>query len=292
MIEFTHSLPWTRFSPEDRKKEMREFAESGERHLVLTSTLLGEGCRDSGYLMRFFSDMQEFGLDFLDSHAFWGTWSDPGMPLSEWREPMLLRHRMAFQFCRHFGVTTMAFHTGNTFNSIFGKTLTLDDYYLALVQSLEILLPEAEKCGVIIALENQWTPLNHSRILLRIMEHFRSPYLGLCYDSGHGNLMEKGMLFPGRTCVPPIWNDLGIPVEWEERILEKFVPWLVNCHLHDNDGINDEHALPGQGSLDWNRIRTVLKQAPRLQSIQNESSLGNLPIGEFCAAFRKGLSGL
>ena len=180
----------------------------------------------------------------------------------------------------------MVFHTGNTFNSAFGKELVLEDYYNALIRSLEILLPEAEKCGVIIALENQWTPLNHSRQLLRVMEHFRSPNLGLCYDSGHGNLTEKGAQFPGRTCVPPIWNDLGIPVEWEENLIEKFAPWMVNCHLHDNNGINDEHKLPGEGTVDWTRIKNVLRRSPRLACIQNECSAKGISISQLCGSFQ------
>lgn len=286
MIPLTYCYPWTKGTRDEQKQWMREFAESGVNHLVLTSSLFGEGCRDTGYLLTFYQDMQEFGLDFVDSHALWGPWSDPGMPIPEWKETLLLRHRMTFQFCRQFGVKTMAFHTGSTFNGIFGANLTLEDYYKALISSLEILLPEAEKCGMIIALENQWTPLNHSTILLKVMEYFNSPYLGLCYDSGHGNLMEKGSQFPGETVVPVIWDDLGTPVIWEENLLEKFAPWLVNCHMHDNRGIKDEHLHPGKGTIDWDRIRRVLKTASRLQSIQNESSLHESPIQEYCRIFQ------
>ena len=191
----THCLPWTQWSREDRTTRMRELAELGETHIVLTSKLLEAAAADSAYLITFAEEMKSFGLTFTDCHAFWGTWSDPGMPVPEWREVMLLRHRMAFRLCARYGITTMAFHTGNTFNSLFGKDLKLEDYYRSLTDSLDILLPEAEKCGVIIALENQWTPLNHTGVLLRVMEKYRSPYLGLCYDSGHGNLTEKGMQF-------------------------------------------------------------------------------------------------
>ena len=287
MIPLTHCFGWTKGSRDEQKNWMREFAENGAEHLVLTNGLLAEAAKDPAYLMEFAKDMKEFGLDFVDSHALWGTWSDPGIPVAEWREIMLLRHRMAFRFCQHYGVHTMTFHTGNTFNSIYGKDLTLDDYCNALIRSLEILLPEAEKCGVVIALENIWTPLNHSRQLLRVMEHFRSPNLGLCYDSGHANLMEKGPLFLDRTCVPGIWNDLGIPVEWEENLIEKMSPWLVNCHLHDNNGIIDEHKLPGQGTVDWQRIKSVLRKSPRLQCIQNECSAQGTSIEQRCRTYRE-----
>ena len=286
MVPLTFCYPWLKVDREKQKQIMFEFAENGVNHLVLTTGLLEAGIHDTGLLAAFFKDMQEYGLQFTDSHALWGYWSDPGMPVPEWKEVMLLRHRIAFQFCKRFGVKTMAFHTGTTNSSIYGKNLTLDDYYQALISSLEILLPEAERCDLIIALENQWTPLNHSSVLRKVIEHFNSPYLGLCYDSGHGNLSEKGQSLPGETIVPILWDDLGVPVQWEENLLEKFAPHLVNCHLHDNDGIMDSHQFPGTGTIDWDRIRNVLKTAPRLQSIQNESALGEASVSEYCRMFQ------
>ena len=121
------------------------------------------------------------------------------------------------------------------------------------------------------------------------MEHFRSNHLGLCYDSGHGNLTEKGASFPGRSCVPPIWDDLGIPVEWEENLIEKFTPYLVNCHLHENYGMEDQHRLPGDGNVDWTRILAVLRHSPRLQCIQNEA---HGSVGEMCRKFAELTEGM
>ena len=99
--------------------------------------------------------------------------------------------------------------------------------------------------------------------------------------------MEKGSQFPGQTVVPPIWNDLGAPVEWEESPPEKFSPWLVNCHLHDNNGIADQHLAPGQGTVDWERIKRILRDSPRLQCIQNESSPQGVTIAGFCRHFQE-----
>ena len=118
------------------------------------------------------------------------------------------------------------------------------------------------------------------------MEYFHSSNLGLCYDSGHGNLTEKGVQFPEESTVPLIWKELGDPVKWEESLPEKFAPWMVNCHLHDNNGLNDEHLYPGNGSVDWDRIRNILRNAPRLQSIQNESSLCGRSIADYCQVFQ------
>jgi sugar phosphate isomerase/epimerase len=287
MIPLTFCYPWLKINRDEQKQKMSEFANNGVKHLVLTTALIEAGIKDTAFLIDFYNDMQEYGLKFTDSHACWGNFSDPGLPLKEYKDIMLLRHIMSFKLCQKFGVKTIAFHTGNTNNSFFGKHLKFNDYYNELISSLEILLKEAQKCDVIIALENQWTPLNSSRVLLDVVNYFNSPYLGLCYDSGHGNLTEKGKLFPNETIVPILWDDLGVPVEWEENLIEKFVPHLVNCHLHDNNGILDTHQTAGTGTIDWNRIVKALKSAPKLQSIQNESALGNLTIKEYCQKFQQ-----
>lgn len=286
MIPLTFCYPWLKIERDERKQKMAEFADVGVKDLVLTTGLLEAGIKDTEFLTTFYQDMQEYGLQFTDSHACWGYYSDPGMPLTEYKDIMLLRHMMSFKLCQKFGVKTMAFHTGTTNNSIYRKNFTFNDYCKELVSSLEILLKEAEKCDVIIALENQWTPLNSSRVLLDIVKYFNSPYLWLCYDSGHGNLTEKGKFLPNETIVPILWDELGVPVEWEENLIEKFVPYLVNCHLHDNNGILDNHQIVGTGTIDWNRIKKALKSAPKLQSIQNESSWGNLSVTEYCQKFQ------
>ena len=49
------------------------------------------------------------------------------------------------------------------------------------------------------------------------------------------------------------------------------LPHVVNCHIHDNMGQVDEHVLPGKGNIDWVKISSLLKQAPRLKNIQSET---------------------
>ena len=117
MIPLTFCYPWLKVDREKQKQVMAEFAENGVQHLVLTTGLLEAGMHDTSLLAAFFKDMQEYGLQFTDSHAFWGYWSDPGMPLPEWREIMLLRHRMAFQFCKRFGSSSQVRHSSGSLRS-------------------------------------------------------------------------------------------------------------------------------------------------------------------------------
>ena len=62
----------------------------------------------------------------------------------------------------------------------------------------------------------------------------------------------------------------GKTPEWDDHILEKMLPHVVNCHLHDNHGILDDHIVPGLGNVDWDHVIPLLKTAPRLQVVTCE----------------------
>ena len=55
----THAYPWTNKESDAQKIAMRDFAEAGETHLVLTNRLLGAACEDPDYLIRFHRNMRE-----------------------------------------------------------------------------------------------------------------------------------------------------------------------------------------------------------------------------------------
>ena len=289
MIPVSYRYPWTLSSEPDRRAVLKDLADNGVRRLVLGSNIIEDLIIHPGQLFVYRKELAEYGLTLMDAHAPWGTWQDPGMPLEKYHEDIILREKMAIRICGELGITSLAFHTGNTFNSVFGKDLTLDDYYAMLIRSMEELLPTAEKAGVILCLENQWTPLNQSAYLLKAMEYFDSPNMGICYDSGHAHLCECGEADPAKSCVPYIWKDIGLPVVWETDMVSKFQPWVVNCHFHDNHGFNDEHNLPGNGTIDWEHVVGVLAKAPRLQCIQSEVKIpeSGLPVAQMRDVFRK-----
>jgi len=92
------------------------------------------------------------------------------------------------------------------------------------------LIRRAETLGVSIAIENQCEP-NKTERGMEILELFDSPNIGMCYDSGHGNV-EKS-------------RGLGM------EMLTRFGHRLKALHLHDNDGSGDQHRLPFEGTVDW-----------------------------------------
>lgn len=84
----------------------------------------------------------------------------------------------------------------------------------------------AERCGVVLALEN----LRHAAHLHAALSALTGPFTRFCYDSGHHFGWGKG-----------------------EPYLERYGSRLAALHLHDNDGTRDQHLLPFDGAVDWAR---------------------------------------
>ena len=91
----------------------------------------------------------------------------------------------------------------------------------------------AERYGVYLALENSVFP----EYLQFIFDNIKSEYIGFCFDSGHEHAFAK---------------DFGY--------LDKFGDRLMALHLHDNDGIHDQHLVPFYGSIDWDAKVKQLKK--------------------------------
>jgi sugar phosphate isomerase/epimerase len=104
------------------------------------------------------------------------------------------------------------------------------------LQLIRDLVHQAEDSGVTIALENldDFT----YEYLDFVFSNIQSPNLAFCYDSSHdftaGELRGTAL---GR------WGHL-----------------LAATHLSDNYGINDDHLLPGTGTIDWHAVE---KNFPR-----------------------------
>lgn len=121
----------------------------------------------------------------------------------------------------------------------------------------------AEKHGVYLALENSVYPV-YVRYLL---DNIDSRHVGFCYDSGHENAFSPG-----------------------ENYLDSYAHRLLAMHLHDNDGIQDLHSLPFEGTVDWRNTVRALSRAPLFSRMLTlECGIGNRSLEEgFAAALEAG----
>ena len=245
---------------------MHEFAVNGAKHLVLTDTLISMILQRLELAGRLQKEMAAEGLSFVDSHAPFGPSRDLNCPVKSQRREMILRHKAVLEIVAAMGVDTITIHVGNNTSPEY----PFQTHVANIEEALAELLPDAERLGLTICIENIWFQCSMPEVLLGIKEKFPTDALGFCYDSGHANLMDRGRDYEnGYIC--QVWKALGIePPPWEDRALEKMLPNVVNCHLHDNDGSGDQHRLPGHGNIDWPHIIGLLNRAPRLKNIQSE----------------------
>jgi sugar phosphate isomerase/epimerase len=103
-------------------------------------------------------------------------------------------------------------------------------YWQRVFSSLDDLQPVAARHGVRIAIENG----NFDEIG-KVFARCGAEFVGLCYDSGHGNVAGDGL----------------------DR-LDAVKDRLISIHLHDNDGKSDQHKLPFTGTTDWDRLAGII----------------------------------
>lgn len=120
------------------------------------------------------------------------------------------------------------------------------------------ILPVAQNHGVRLAIENLDTrPCR--RIFDYLFKTFSQDDLGFCFDSGHANM------------------------NGENDILERYLDRLRITHLHDNHGKEDEHLLPGVGTIAWKAVISSLKKLPDLESVNIEAFWpGEIPKDKWC----------
>jgi sugar phosphate isomerase/epimerase len=143
-----------------------------------------------------------------------------------------------------------------------------------LYTSLDTVLPKAESNGIALALENM-LPMgvgDTSTSIREVIDDFNSPFLGVCFDTGHAHLNEEGVM-----------NAFAV-------LRDK----IIAFHLQDNDGIADKHLQPPYGTIDWETFipeyRSLEFEKPAAVETRpwNNDPLSYL-MHEINALFREGL---
>lgn len=119
---------------------------------------------------------------------------------------------------------------------------------IPLRKSLDALHLFARQRNVRIALENG-APFE---VIETILSEYGPDFVGLCYDSGHGNLIPDGL----------------------DR-LESLKSRLIAIHLHDNDGSGDQHNIPFSGTIDWSRLSRIIAASTYKKHVNLETMMIN-----------------
>jgi sugar phosphate isomerase/epimerase len=207
-----------------------ELKEAGFTHMNLTSSLTSSLlCAPRIQTRKLKELLQLHGLEVDWVHA-------PFMV------PALYHHREEVRACavgalcsalsiaRELDARCMVVHPTNEFYP--GDT-SPPQCHEQLYRSLTTLVECSQHLGIQLTLENM-IEVEVSEMTIALIESIEG--LGWCFDVGHAHLN-------GTTDV----------------LLERCGHKLQALHLHDNNGIDDEHLVPGQGTIEWNGLMQKIK---------------------------------
>lgn len=143
-------------------------------------------------------------------------------------------------------------------------------------QSVSELVKVSQETGVRIALENlsgvkmKCRPLETMQELRAFIASFPSKYVGLCLDVGHSLISGFDPAEQARVASERLWA----------------------LHLHDVDGVEDSHWVPGRGVIDWESLARALSDIGfqgdwTLEVLVTHTEAGADKIGTECAALRQ-----
>jgi len=127
--------------------------------------------------------------------------------------------------CVEFAIPTMVLHLSNSGSPLPSETG---------LSRVKRIVEKAERCGVNVAFENLW----HLELLEYVLDNINSERACFCYDSGHHNCRAR-----------------------DHDLLSKYGSRLMAIHLHDNDGLEDQHRLPFDGTIDWKATMRKIAQS-------------------------------
>lgn len=178
--------------------------------------------------------IEKEGVRIDSIHAPYDPTADLTQKEDVLRHSAVVEMRRCIAACKALGAGVAIVHLN------FFRPGGISDRLKKVRNSLEEILPCARENGVKIAAEN--LPDDNSLIILKYaLDMFEDEYLGLCFDSGHAALHVDAI-----------------------QLLGKYRDRIYAVHLHDNDGKDDLHQLPFEGS---NNLPNLAAQLNKGESI-------------------------
>ncbi len=191
--------------------------------------------------------LAEYGLEIADLHGSEGRekfWYSP-QEYARLAGVELVKNRI--DFCAHFGGDAVVMHA----YPLLEDRQTAELLWGQLRKTLDALQPYAVERGVKIAIENlvdfqsvhfenkSYAEIGDNWGLIKeLFELYPAEFLGLCYDSGHGNLGFDRM-------------------DGLENCLDR----LIVLHLNSNDGSVDQHHNLFVDGIDWERLAEMIARS-------------------------------
>ena len=224
----------------------RGLAADGISRLVLQEVCGAINLADPGAGPRLARVLRNTGLQAIACHGLEHAPYLLRQPEPDARRRMVAAHLDMMRRAADLGARTYVLHLGD-----YPAGLDPAAAWEPVARALDALAPVAETAGVALALENslrQTYLARHAGELADFVGTFGHPAVGVCFDVGHAHILD------------------GVAVA-----LDALRPHIVTMHLHDNDGRQDQHRIPGRGTLDWAAFVPGIASCPRLRHLETEA---------------------
>jgi L-ribulose-5-phosphate 3-epimerase len=157
--------------------------------------------------------------------------------------------RQEFADCKAYGGTTVL-----VVPAVVNRKVGYRDAYKRSQKCIRELIPDAEKHGIKIAIEEVWNKFLLSPLeFARYIDEFESPWVGAYFDVG--NVVE-----------------FGYPEEWIRELGKR----ILKVHIKEYKKERRFNYKLGEGEIDWAAVRTALSDAGYKGWVTAEVGFGNL----------------
>lgn len=186
-------------------------------------------------------DAENEGIYFWQSHGLW-CWPPPACATPEELAKCVDDVKKGIRGSAAVGAKYFILHPLMPFGwQMFGDE-HVDEFFEINYNFFREVVAYAEKQGVIICLENMPMPdlpLGSVKAIVDFVKKINHPNLKICLDTGHVLVFGE----QPSDAVRLIGRDL-----------------LATLHVHDNNGVRDQHLDPYQGVCKWDDFVSALKE--------------------------------
>jgi|GEM_PF-932982 len=155
---------------------------------------------------------------------------------AEVREEAIRSARVAARVIVALGGDVVVVHPGDVTREVADMDAYMSRVYDHLPRIVDAIVSE----GARVAFENllpERMP-DHPDVLMALVERFPSELVGVCIDTGHAHCTQ-----------------------WKTEFIRRAASRIITTHIQDCDGQNDQHLMPGYGSINWDSYMQAFYEA-------------------------------
>lgn len=210
----------------DAEPYLKKIADAGFRHIQWTHHWKHDFIYTKSEIQRIAKTMKDLHLSLYDIHGPAGVKKNWFSTIEYQRLAGVEIVKNRIEMCKALGGSVVVMHIPVLNSENHGK-------WYQLKKSLNELELFCFEKGVRIAVENE--PLDEFIGIKELFSEYGPEFIGLCYDSGHGNIGGKGL-----------------------EHLDSAKKRLISLHLHDNNGFVDQHDPIFTGTVDWEELARII----------------------------------